>query len=120
MDRRALFLALVLGSQALLPLHYYLGADKLDERFAWRMFSPVRMLTCQVDYRVDGQPVSLGEHFHSGWISLVKRGRMDVTRAVGARVCLVNPDRTVTLRYRCRGVDGRWSELLDGSEPVCE
>ena len=85
MDRRAFFLALVLGSQALLPAHYYLGTDPLDERFAWRMFSPVRMLTCQVEYEVQGVPVALPEHFHSAWITLVKRGRLDVTEAVGQR-----------------------------------
>ncbi|MBW2464764.1 MAG: hypothetical protein JRH11_24155, partial [Deltaproteobacteria bacterium] len=32
-----------LAFQLLLPLRYYMGSDEFDERFAWRMFSPIRM-----------------------------------------------------------------------------
>ena len=119
MDRRALFLAVVLGLQALLPIHYYLGQDKKDERFAWRMFSSTRMLKCEYAWVVDGQNQPLAGDFHSAWITLVRRGRMDVTNAVSARICLVNPYKDVRLHYRCRRVDGQWEVQMDGSEPVC-
>ncbi len=119
MDRRALLLMVFLGLQALFPLHYYLGDDPFDERFAWRMFSPVRMLRCEMDIRVNGVSQSLSSDFHSAWITLVTRGRMDVTEAVGERVCLLNGGREVVLRYRCRHVDGQWDVIRDGTEELC-
>jgi hypothetical protein len=37
-------------SQPLLPLHYCMAnRDDHDERFAWRMFSPMRMTRCEVN-----------------------------------------------------------------------
>ena len=41
---RGRFILVFVLSQLLLPLHYYVGRrDPHDERFAWRMFSPMRM-----------------------------------------------------------------------------
>ena len=119
MDRRAVFLAVVLLGQALLPLHYYLGDDRTDERFAWRMFSPIRMINCEYAWTVDGELEPLAPSFHSAWITLVKRGRMDVTEAVGDRICLVNPYGDVRFHYRCRQVDGRFDVLENGEESAC-
>ena len=53
------FIAVFVAVQLALPLHYYLlRDDHHDERFAWRMFSSTRMLTCTVELRVDDQPVT--------------------------------------------------------------
>jgi hypothetical protein len=46
---RGRFIIAFLAVQLLLPLHYYLVRhDPHDERFAWRMFSPMRMADCAV------------------------------------------------------------------------
>jgi hypothetical protein len=53
---RNLFIVGWVGLQVALPLSYYLGDDRFDERFAWRMFSPVRLSECRVKLvdRTDG------------------------------------------------------------------
>ncbi|MCB9538904.1 MAG: hypothetical protein H6704_21940 [Myxococcales bacterium] len=77
--------ALIAGFVALqiaLPLSYYLGDDPYDERFAWRMFSPVRLARCtlQAFDETDGvrRPMRLGEDLHVVWINLMKRARRQV------------------------------------------
>ena len=41
---RGRFIAVFIATQLVLPLRYYvLRDDEHDERFAWRMFSPMRM-----------------------------------------------------------------------------
>ena len=63
--------------QLLLPLHYYLlRKDPHDERFAWRMFSPMRAAKCSVKAVIDGQPVELGTKFHEAWIEIAQRGQI--------------------------------------------
>lgn len=118
-DPRLVFALLYVGVQALLPLRYYLGEDRYDERFAWRMFSPIRMLRCEAQVQVDGQPLELGAQFHSAWLALVERGRQDVTDAVVRRVCLTHPGQAVTLRYACRESDGAVTELARGDVDLC-
>lgn len=121
MDRRSLFIAAILTLNALGPLRYYLlSQDPYDERFAWRMFSPVRMLRCEADFRLDGQQVELGSSFHAAWITLVQRGRMDVTEAVADRLCLTNPGRALTLRYRCQEVGGEVRTLAAPDHDLCQ
>jgi len=55
------FIAVFVIAQLLLPLHYYLARkDPHDERFAWRMFSPMRMARCVPSVAIDiavGDPV---------------------------------------------------------------
>lgn len=65
--------------QAAVPLGYYLGEDRFDERFAWRMFSAVRVYDCNFGaYETrDGseQPVNLMSTIHVAWITTLRRGR---------------------------------------------
>lgn len=98
---RSLFIIAFLAAQIYLPLSYYLKpnplpalldgggasapvtlpdeADPFDERFAWRMFSPIRVARCDVDLydATSGarQPVSLGREIHFLWVNLMKRAR---------------------------------------------
>ncbi|MCB9560496.1 MAG: hypothetical protein H6708_08800 [Kofleriaceae bacterium] len=105
--RGAVIVAFV-ALQALAPLDYYcVRRDKHDERFAWRMFSPTRMLTCQPTFTVDDQPVDLAGTFHEAWIQIARRGRLVVLEAMGQRLCKLNPGKRVVVDLRCRTVDGR-------------
>ena len=64
--RGRLIVAVVLA-QLLIPLTYYSHRDPHDERFAWRMFSPMRMLGSDFELSdgiwtcgKDGQSVPVG------------------------------------------------------------
>jgi hypothetical protein len=106
-NRRHGFIAAFLLVQVLAPLHYYtVRRDRNDERFAWRMFSPTRMLSCEPTFLVDGQPAQLYATFHEAWIEIAKRGRFAVLEAMGARLCEQHAGKEVRLDLKCRGVDG--------------
>ena len=45
--------------QVAIPLRYYLGSDLYDERFAWRMFSRVRVQECSAEVTEDGAPLTV-------------------------------------------------------------
>lgn len=82
---RALVIAGVLVALAIqiaIPLRYYLGDDPFDERFAWRMFSAVRVYRCDLAaYDVnDGQQsrVDLGRTIHVAWVTTMRRNREGV------------------------------------------
>ncbi|MEO8700384.1 MAG: hypothetical protein ABI867_10085 [Kofleriaceae bacterium] len=99
-------IVVVLASQAVLPLHYYLARrDPHDERFAWRMFSPMRMTSCALEMKVDGKRLELGSEFHEAWIEIAKRGRFEVIEAMGARMCHKKPGSAVTIRLECTYID---------------
>ncbi|MEZ4403119.1 MAG: hypothetical protein R3B06_24055 [Kofleriaceae bacterium] len=101
------FIAAFLVVQLLLPLQYYLARrDRHDERFAWRMFSSTRMLTCTVELRVGDQPVELVTEFHDAWLAIARRGRRAVVEAMGARLCREHPGTEVTARLWCTPVRG--------------
>ncbi|MGE0867068.1 MAG: hypothetical protein AB7P03_00795 [Kofleriaceae bacterium] len=103
---RGRFIAVFVAAQLVLPLHYYLlRSDEHDERFAWRMFSPMRMTTCSSSLRIDGQPMRLESQFHEVWISLVARGRGSVIAAVEQRLCERNPGKAVDLTVTCNYID---------------
>ncbi|MCO4745104.1 MAG: hypothetical protein KC912_09965 [Proteobacteria bacterium] len=105
------------------PASYYLRTDRAeryDERFAWRMFSDVRMLRCQAEYRVDDDPVKLTQHFHTAWGSLLQRGRTQVVDGVGQRLCDDHPNSTVKLKLTCREPDRSIHVISDGLGDVCE
>jgi len=96
------FIALQLAA----PLHYYaMRRDAHDERFAWRMFSPMRMVRCQTRFTVDDKPIGLGSRFHEAWIKLADRGRFSVIEAMGARLCRDNPGKRVVVDLTCRHLD---------------
>lgn len=101
------FIVLFVAVQLLLPLHYYLARlDRHDERFAWRMFSPTRMVTCTLEMTVDEQPVTLGREFHEAWLETARRGRRVVIEAMGARLCRKHPGAAVVARLECRPLSG--------------
>ena len=92
--------------QLLWPLEYYVGRrDPHDERFAWRMFSPMRMTTCAPVFDVAGEPVRLDSEFHEAWIELAKRGRFVVIEAMAQHLCAQHPDASVDVTLTCKYVD---------------
>ena len=102
---QGIVILLVITSQFLLPLHYYfVRKDPHDERFAWRMFSPMRMTRCAPNFTIDYKPVSLGGHFHEAWVELAKRGRFVVLEEMGARLCEKNPNTEVHMMMECQYV----------------
>ena len=92
--------------QLLIPLRYYVAhKDPHDERFAWRMFSPMRMSRCQPTFTVDSAPVDLHAEFHEAWIAIAGRGRFDVIEAMGKRLCVIHPGSQVVGTLTCTYVD---------------
>ncbi|MGK0362240.1 MAG: hypothetical protein ACI9U2_004560 [Bradymonadia bacterium] len=103
----ALFLALQIG----LPLSYYLGDEPHDERFAWRMFSPIRLIKCDVTlYDASGgarariRPL---QEMHVVWRNLMRRGRIPVVEAFARTWCAAAPDRKLMVDLTCGPPDGR-------------
>lgn len=81
----------------LIPLRYYApGHDEYDERFAWRMFSQVRVRECALvarDRRESGERVvSLSEVLPAPWISLLQRNRPAVIERYLAWRCETEED----------------------------
>ncbi len=77
---RAKWLWLLVVLQVAIPASYYLRGDRDDERFAWRMFSAVRVQRCSVRaFESDGaerlRRVELDSALHSGWVRALERGR---------------------------------------------
>jgi hypothetical protein len=103
---RGRFILVFLTLQLLLPLHYYVGRrDIHDERFAWRMFSPMRMVRCTPKLVLDGTVKSLSSEFHEAWIEIAKRGRFVVVEAMGAYLCEQHPKSTVVISLDCTYLD---------------
>ena len=101
------FIAAFVTVQLALPLHYYLlRRDAHDERFAWRMFSPTRMVRCELTMTVDDQPVNLGREFHEAWLALAARGRRTVIEAMGQRLCRQHRGSVVVARAACTPLRG--------------
>ncbi len=103
---RGRFIVAFILVQALLPLHYYAGRrDPHDERFAWRMFSPMRMAKCRLSVTVDKQPIELGTRFHEAWIETAQRGRAVVIEQMAQRLCSQNPGKPVDVTLDCTYID---------------
>ncbi len=101
------FIVGFLALQLALPLHYYLvRRDEHDERFAWRMFSSIRMVDCRIEMTVGDAAVDLDREFHQAWIALAQRGRRNVVETMGARLCKKHPGQPVTARLTCRPLRG--------------
>jgi hypothetical protein len=103
--------------QLALPLIYYAARrDPHDERFAWRMFSPTRMIQCDPVFTIDDKPIDLAGKFHEAWIDIAKRGRFAVVEAMGARLCHDIPGKRIELEMTCHNIDGtdeRWGAGYD-------
>ena len=102
---RGRFIALFLLVQLLLPLHYYGRRDPHDERFSWRMFSPMRMARCTPSVMIGDKPANLGAEFHEAWLEIAKRGRFQVIEKMGARLCEKYPAQEVRLSVDCTYID---------------
>ncbi len=109
---RGRFITVFVAAQLLLPLHYYIGhRDPHDERFAWRMFSPMRMAQCTPHVAIDGKPLDLGTAFHEAWIEIAGRGRFVVVEEMGEKLCHDHPGSSVTMSLDCTYLDDeprRW------------
>lgn len=86
-----LFIACFLAAQVVVPLRYYLGTAKYDERFSWRMFSAVRVMKCASEYRETRAGtetrLALSSLIHEAWITNIRRGRSRVIAAFLERRC---------------------------------
>lgn len=108
--RSLAWLWLLVAIQIAIPASYYLrGRERDDERFAWRMFSGVRLKRCSVSVTralADGssQPVALERTLHSSWINALKRGRTSVIERYLAKQC--SGSAAVELARSCEGVKG--------------
>ncbi|MEQ8459018.1 MAG: hypothetical protein RLO52_06165 [Sandaracinaceae bacterium] len=118
--------------QAVIPLRYYFGDDAYDERFAWRMFSNVRVYRCDLGAfeTRDGyeRPVNLMETIHVGWGSLLRRNREPVMDAWLEWRCEQEGVSAARLLNRCvspagerapdvrRAIDCERGEITEGGE----
>ncbi|MFO0692473.1 MAG: hypothetical protein U0230_02865 [Polyangiales bacterium] len=84
-----------LAFQLVVPATYYLRDDRYDERFSWRMFSAVRLHTCETtaeETRLtpDGprtSPIDLARTLHVAWLDHLGRNRRAVVHAFLERRC---------------------------------
>jgi hypothetical protein len=115
--RRAvdLYILAYLVVQVALPLAYYAGLRaRTDERFAWRMFSAVRLDQCEVEVsekvRIDGTPTIRKMPIHQvvqeGWVHELRRGQPRVVDRFLRRACEDAGAEEVTFSRRCRATDG--------------
>jgi len=110
-----------LGLQFGAPLHYYASDRVYDERFAWRMFSPIRMVRCQprvLDHASDPPAeVKLSSEVAAPWISWMKRGHARVLRAAGRSMCEDRgPGARLTADLRCQLPDGTPDHVMRAEE----
>lgn len=109
------WLWLLVALQVAIPASYYLvREDRDDERFAWRMFSTVRLTRCRVlafdilragggAMRFDGKgpqersAVDMPRSLHASWLRSLERGRKHVIEHF--------------LAARCEQPDVRYSQL---------
>lgn len=123
------FIALFLLWQTAVPLSYYLGEDRSDERFAWRMFSAVNRLhkTCIVslgEWRPDGslralRPDEFVGSVPAGWMKFLHRDRVRVIERFLSWHCRANPSlQAVEMLRKCDASDGT-GETLDSFKTTC-
>jgi hypothetical protein len=99
--------------QVAIPASYYLVRDdRDDERFAWRMFSSVRLTRCQV-LAFDGKTpqeraeVDLPKTLHASWQRSLERGRKSVIERYLATRCERPDVRYSQLERSCTSPSGR-------------
>ena len=112
------WLWLLVGLQIAIPVSYYfVRDDRDDERFAWRMFSSVRLKRCEVrvferDAGGTQLPVDLPSHLHASWIRSLERGRSHVIERFLATRCRASTVVSAALERHCHGASGQ--ALPDG------
>jgi hypothetical protein len=103
---RGRFIVVFVLAQLVLPLHYYIRhRDPHDERFAWRMFSPMRMAQCTPKVVLDGKPFDLRTEFHEAWLEIAARGRFSVVEQMGEHLCAQHPGSVITVSLDCTYID---------------
>ncbi len=123
------FIAAYLLCQLALPLSYYAGEDKSDERFAWRMFSTIHFLrkTCVLslgEWRPGGRlrPLTNEELINTvprRWMKLFFRNWVAIVEKVLRSHCRKNPALSaVELRRKCDAADGS-GKTLDSIKMSC-
>lgn len=127
MPHRKHIASMLIGCALLLqlagPLGYYLGSDPFDERFAWRMFSGLRVTPChaQVFEERNGKLTPLvltgraqGPHgaLHPAWRHLIERNRTVVIEKFMTTRCTEPNTTRITLISRCRLFDARKHDLI--------
>lgn len=124
--RDALIAAFVI-IQIALPLSYYVGRSDsplapFDERFAWRMFSPVRLAKCQVrvydaTHGNMNQTISLSRELHVVWVKLLNRARPSIVDGVVDRFCQQRgADADVRLSMVCTRADAPAKTICEGDD----
>ena len=98
--------------QLLVPASYYLRDDPYDERFAWRMFSSVRVERCRTTAaEARGREVTqitLPRAMHAAWEQHMRRNRRAVIERFLEHRCGLGATR-VRVENRC--VDARGQDL---------
>jgi hypothetical protein len=104
------FIVVAVLAQLLIPLTYYLRDDPYDERFAWRMFSGVRLQECELgvfETRGAGeQAVNPYQVVPAGWVEGLKRNRRRVVERYLTLRCEREGTTLVRVENRCVEVDG--------------
>jgi hypothetical protein len=121
---QSIFISVYLVVQIALPLHYYtFNEDKYDERFAWRMFSPERMVKCGYEFDVGGRKLNhrrgIRSIFHEAWPNTIIRARGVVIEKMAAKLCEKFPDTPVKFRMVCTKVNGE-RETHGGDADLCK
>jgi hypothetical protein len=113
-DRVLRWLWLLVVLQVAVPASYYLlRDDRDDERFAWRMFSSVRLTRCAIAAfdEADGAPrrvaVDLPKVLHAGWLRSLERGRARVIEHFLASRCRAPQVAYGVLERRCQTPSGK-------------
>jgi hypothetical protein len=112
---------LLVALQVAIPASYYLVRDdRDDERFAWRMFSTVRLTRCRVlafdvlsargaDGRTpeERSAVDMPKSLHASWLRSLERGRKHVIEHFLAARCERPAVRYSQLDRSCTSPAGR-------------
>jgi len=108
--RAQIGIAAFLAFQLLMPLTYYFRDNPYDERFAWRMFSAVRMYQCNVQMREGSSdsmvPVRLGRIVHQAWINHLRRNRDSVALRLLEQRCEIASPNRVEIQTQCQDATG--------------
>jgi hypothetical protein len=105
-------IGVAIALQLLVPLRYYLGDDPYDERFSWRMFSEVRVVSCRAEAFETARAghrreVPLMQVIHEAWKTTLERNRETVVHAFLRRRCEDSATRRVELTNHCVSAAGR-------------
>lgn len=105
---------MLVAIQVAIPASYYLWRSPGDdERFAWRMFSAVRLKRCTVTvYDSEAawneeRPITLAHAAHASWVRSMGRGRQRVIERFLATRCTSESGAAPMLRRRCSWPSGR-------------